>query len=108
MRRLKVGYQTYSFQAHSPEELDGVSGDCDCDAGIIRYDESEEGLRHANTLLHECLHALWDQMVEGFDEEVEERIVAALANGLTMLLVDNPEIKLTVHGESVFGTSGSI
>lgn len=98
IRRLKIGYQTYSFQAHT--ELDGVSGDCDCDAAIIRYDATEKGLRHANTLLHECLHALWDQMVEGFDEETEERIVAALANGLTMLLVDNPEIQLTVNGES--------
>ena len=56
----------------------------------INTHESEE--RETDTLLHECLHALWDvfNLGESCDEETAVR---ALASGLIMLIKDNPDIK---------------
>ena len=85
--KLKIGYQNYRIEPHIGMD---VSGDTDVDRGIIRYDSEEVGLRHFNTLVHEVLHAICDQMALDLDDDTEERVVAGLANGLTMLLADNP------------------
>jgi hypothetical protein len=58
----------------------------------------------ADTILHEVLHAIcYDQKLKLEDEE-EERIVLALATGLTRFFRDNPEYtdKLMgmIHGDN--------
>lgn len=50
---------------------------------------------YLNTVLHECLHAIFS--VYGVkslvrDDEEEEKIVGALGNGLTEILSRNPEM----------------
>lgn len=53
----------------------------------------------AETLLHECLHAIWDrssiqtELCEEWDtKQVEEYYVQALSNPLRQFMKDNPEI----------------
>jgi len=91
---LKIGYQLYTLESHG--DLDGINGDCDCEAGIIRYDSTETGFRHVNTILHEVLHAVWDQvgLNATLTEEQQEQVVTSLASGLTMILADNPHITI--------------
>ena len=92
--KLKIGYQNYRIEPHIGMD---VSGDTDVDKGIIRYDSEEVGLRHFNTLLHEVLHAVCDQMALDLDDDLEERVVAGLSNGLTMIVADNPGIGVALN-----------
>lgn len=92
---LKIGYQMYKLEPHKGMDVDG---DTDVDNGIIRYSMEESGLRHVNTVIHEILHAVCDQMALDLDDDTEERVVAGLANGLTMLLADNPQVVITTRG----------
>ena len=60
--------------------------------GIIGYTEEEKGVSHANTILHEILHAIIYQWNIELGEKEEEHLVSALSNGLTTVLVDNPNL----------------
>lgn len=47
----------------------------------------------AETLLHEVLHAAWDQTpLRSFDSDVEESVVAGLSPILFSVLRDNPDL----------------
>ncbi len=55
----------------------------------IVVDDSQSDFDRADTLLHEILHAVWDQ--HKLRARVsEERAVTALATGLTAVFCDNP------------------
>ena len=92
--KLKIGYQLYTLEPHS--DLVDISGDTDCETGVIRYDSSETGFRHVNTILHEVLHAVWDQvgLNATLTEDQQEQVVTGIANGLTMILADNPHVTI--------------
>ncbi len=59
---------------------------------MIGYTADETGVSHANTLIHEMLHAIIYQWNMELDEKVEELVVNGLANGLTTIFVDNPKL----------------
>ena len=44
----------------------------------------------ADTLIHECLHAIWSQVRR--NKEDEEEIIAALAPRILSLIRDNPKL----------------
>ena len=94
---IKVGYQTFTIERHSNMD---VAGDIDLDAGIIRISSEESGLRSVNTLTHEILHAVFDQMGLNsiFQDEQQELICTAIANGLCMVIKDNPKISVQIIG----------
>ena len=52
----------------------------------------------ADTIIHEVLHAICDDQKLKLEHEEEERIVGALANGLTRFLRDNPEFREKLVG----------
>ena len=52
----------------------------------------ETGVSHANTLIHELLHAIVYQWNMELEEKDEEKLVNGLANGLTTIFVDNPKL----------------
>ena len=60
--------------------------------GIIGYATDEQGVSHANTLLHEILHAIIYQWNIDLGEKAEEHLVNGLTNGLTTIFVDNPQL----------------
>ena|ERR1700733_4588450 len=90
---IKLGYQDIAVSEFS--FLDGEQGAYSADAAKIRINEGMEGRELLNTLLHECLHAIvytYGLKKDFKDDDEEEKLVNAFGNGLTELLVRNPEV----------------
>src|SRR5688572_7820069 len=97
-KRLQVGYLTYAVEqwAKSPPDQ---CGECDNNWGIIKVDVQYGPQRTAEILLHEVLHAIYrNGAIEAGDEE--ERVVTILANQLSQIWRDNPEL-VTFLSESL-------
>ena len=91
--KIKVGYREYKLEKwkQTVANANDAHGQFFAKEGIIGYTEEEKGISHANTLLHEILHAIVYQWnIELFDKE--EPVVNGLNNGLTTVLVDNPKL----------------
>lgn len=90
---LIIGHQIYTIETKDPSWFRDTDkfGHCDFVGSTIAI--ANEGMANAhvvNTLLHECLHALWREY--NLPIEHEEHIVTCLANGLTQLIRDNPSL----------------
>ena len=91
--KIKVGYREYKLEKwkQTVANANDAHGQFFAKEGIIGYTEEEKGISHANTLLHEILHAIVYQWnIELGDKE--EPVVNGLTNGLTTVLVDNPKL----------------
>ena len=91
--KIKVGYREYKLEKwkQTVANANDAHGQFFAKEGIIGYTEEEKGISHANTLLHEILHAIVYQCnIELGDKE--EPVVNGLTNGLTTVLVDNPKL----------------
>ena len=91
--KIKVGYREYKLEKwkQTVANANDAHGQFFAKEGIIGYTEEEKGISHANTLLHEILHAIVYQWnIELGDKE--EPVVNRLTNGLTTVLVDNPKL----------------
>lgn len=98
---VRVGYMdvpVYSVpQGTLPNDDGGTSHGQYLD-GEIKVEDALRGGRLANTVLHEVLHAVWDE--RGLDQDalaedpgrLEEVVVNAMANGLSALIRDNPDL----------------
>ena len=90
---IKIGYKDYKLEKwkQTVANANDAHGQFFAKEGIIGYTEEEKGISHANTLLHEILHAIVYQWnIELGDKE--EPVVNGLTNGLTTVLVDNPKL----------------
>lgn len=90
---LIIGHQVYTIEPKDPSWFRDAEkfGHCDFVGSTIAI--ANEGMNDAhivNTLIHESLHALWREY--SLPPEHEEHIVTCLANGLTQVLRDNPEL----------------
>ena len=91
--KIKVGYREYKLEKwkQTVANANDAHGQFFAKEGIIGYTEEEKGISHANTLLHEILHAIVYQWnIELGDKE--EPVVNGLTNGLTTVFVDNPKL----------------
>ena len=91
--KIKIGYKEYRLEKwkQTVASANEAQGQFFAKEGIIGYTDDEKGVSHANTLLHEIIHAIvyqWNIDVV----EKEETIVNGLTNGLTTVLVDNPKL----------------
>lgn len=68
-----------------------VFGECDNALGAIRIRADLEPVKAVNTMLHEILHAAW-YVAAIDDDDKEERRVRVLANQLTQVWRDNPNL----------------
>ena len=96
---IKIGYQDYRIEIH--DDLgDEICGDTDLENSVIRIAESAID-RQRNTVIHEVLHAIWDQMGLNaqLDDNTQEQVVTSLSNGISTLLADNPQVILSFLGE---------
>lgn len=60
---------------------------------VIIFDQTLTRNDMANVIMHECLHAIADNMGVKFKSEKEEEdFVYLMANGLTSLLKENPKL----------------
>ena len=92
--KIKVGYKEYKLEEwkQTVASAKDAHGQFFSKEGIIGYTEEEKGVSHANTILHELFHAIIYQWQIDLDERVEETVVHGLANGLSTVFVDNPEL----------------
>lgn len=94
---IAVGVHRYSVATDAAvcEDLrsEVKRGTVDPDRLLIRVDVSAPFTLTADTLLHEILHACWNQTpLRERDEDDEERTVTALTPLLLGVLRDNPDL----------------
>ena len=92
--KIKIGYRDYRLEEwkQTVASANEAQGQFFSKEGIIGYTADEKGVSHANTLLHEILHAIVYQWNMELDEKTEEHVVNGITNGLTTVLVDNPKL----------------
>lgn len=86
-----LGYQTLRVVRMPLDAMEDRVGAYHPNEGEIWLLAGLPALEELHTLLHELLHAVWRARTID-PEDDEERTVAALAEGLTELLVRNPEL----------------
>lgn len=57
----------------------------------IKIDMSQNVAESAETLVHEVLHAVWNQMCLKSENVNEEDVVTALSKGICLLIKQNPD-----------------
>ena len=86
---IKLGYRTLVIE---PKIMDDF-GEYVNNENKILYNSKQTPPELVNTIIHELLHAIWqDRVAELVSDKKEETIVNALANGLMTLLCDNPDM----------------
>ena len=91
---IKIGYRDYKLEKwkQTVASANEAHGQFFAKEGIIGYTDEEKGVSHANTILHEILHAVVYQWNIELGEKEEETLVNSLTNGLVTVFVDNPEL----------------
>ena len=91
---IKIGYRNYNLEKwkQTVANANDAHGQFFSKEGIIGYTEEEKGVSHANTILHEIMHGIIYQWNMELDDKIEELVVNGLANGLTTVFVDNPQL----------------
>ena len=92
--KIKIGYRDYKLEEwkQTVASANEAQGQFFSKEGVIGYTVEEKGVSHANTLLHECLHAIIYQWNIELGEKEEETLVNSLTNGLVTVFVDNPDL----------------
>ena len=91
---IKIGYRNYKLEKwkQTVANANEAHGQFFAKEGVIGDTDEEQGVSHANTLLHEILHAIVYQWNIELGDKEEEQLVNGLTNGLTTVFVDNPEL----------------
>ena len=91
---IKIGYRDYKLEEwkQTVATANEAQGQFFQKEGIIGYVADVKGVSHANTILHEILHAIIYQWNIDLEEKEEEKLVNGIANGLTTVFVDNSEL----------------
>lgn len=91
---VQIGPHRYTLTTHVWPEDDHQVGECDKHALTIRYDDTQHRSQLADTLLHECLHAI--TYATGFSnewgQELDEAFVCRFTPTLLSFLRDNPDL----------------
>jgi hypothetical protein len=92
--KVGIAHHTFSIRELSAKKANkgGFGGDCNYVKSRIRVRlDNQSGPEICNVLLHEILHGCW--YAQGLPPEAEEEVaVTALANVLTQVIRDNPEV----------------
>ncbi len=102
---LKIGYEIVRVSTGTADfEL---QGEFDADEARIIVAAKGSPRRRMATLMHEILHACWDQaeMSDIADHDKEEQIVNRLASVLTAVLLDNPQLRQAIETAAQNGNS---
>jgi hypothetical protein len=102
-KKLRIGGRTYKIMSWQAKEAAtaGKFAECDKVNKIIRVDESWGEVEAAASLLHEILHAVFEEYVMKPDDD-EERTVTTMEKGLIQVIKDNPKLWEYI-GESLHG-----
>jgi hypothetical protein len=90
---VRIGLFDYTIETLSKIDGDVLSryGDTNHDLKRLRVCEGYSDVQRALTLLHEILHAVWNEAGLENDDK-EGRIVRAIALGLMQVFRDNSEV----------------
>lgn len=93
---LKIGHLTYEVQEVAKEHMDNAHryGDCNHDKQLIRLSDDMTQERYNEVLLHEIIHAVFNAQNIKVDDE--EDITTRLANGLSAVLTQNPDLFIPI------------
>lgn len=96
MEPIKLGYYDWKLLVrndHRDEEGNEIMGQCDVDRGVIYVDNSYSKKVTNHTVMHETLHACFaNSQIEGFDHDMEERVVTYLTDKL-LHLFENKQLR---------------
>lgn len=91
---VRVGYRDFPMRPMT--ELEHRIGNCSGyftpRFGILYLDSWPSPQETVNGVIHETLHAIWNVHGLGGEDALEEQTVNSLANGLTQVIRDNPEL----------------
>lgn len=94
--RVLVGYR-YITIILKDLGIDGDDGQYSPEESNIFINSKKDPQEFPNTLLHELMHAVWDNYnLSELDKE--EKIVTMFANGLTQIFLTNPEVLSYLQG----------
>lgn len=95
---ISLGYQ--NIKLVKSDLIDGAQGVYLADSSEIRIKEGLDDREILNTLIHEVLHAcvyLYGLRDEFKDDDHEEKVVNALGNALTEVMIRNKPLAAWVH-----------
>ena len=90
---LRIGAKVYTVEPTSPAELadEGRQADVCHRTATIRVVTEGASQHLASLVIHESLHAIFDDSGIEIPRDEEERFVSILTPRLTAFLADNPE-----------------
>lgn len=90
---VKIGPHRYDIHEVDGKWTEGedAHGKCNTSTHEIWINNSYKPSHTLDTVIHEHLHAIWNQY-DLNDKDEEEAIVHRLATGIVQTLVDNPEL----------------
>jgi hypothetical protein len=86
---VRIGATTYRVEENAEIRDDGAIGICNTRTAEIFYAPAPKAVQ-AQTIVHEILHAIFDDAGVDFEHEMEERLVGMLSPRVTAFIVDNP------------------
>ena len=91
---VKVGHLTYKIAEMTRKDAEraDIYGDIVHSDASIRVKEGMAPGATAETLLHEIMHAVFDEWEIKMPIAEEERIVGAMARGMATVMRDNPAV----------------
>jgi hypothetical protein len=100
---VKIGPYTYKIVERDREWFEDTEayGNTWTEKKIINIALVGDEISQLDTLLHECLHALWAFYYLD-DHAKEEEVVSKIATGMIMLFVQNPDL-LGLYYEYLYG-----
>lgn len=90
---IRIGYQDYTLKMQPYSlETTGEYGHTNRVNSVISVNQMGNQVEQVNTLIHECLHAIYHTQGIKTDVDTEELVVNSLANGLVQMIRDNPQL----------------
>ena len=90
IKKIRIGAIDYKVECAKRDKDVDDFGSTRTQTATIIYKSEQTSQQLANTLLHECLHAIWDEF-DLKDKEDEESVCTKMANGLCALIRNNPD-----------------
>lgn len=99
-KSIRIGPFDYTLGTLPKDKAARQLGECTpADLTILLAKSFASPVQHAETLLHEILHAVFATMALDAKKDGEERIVECMAVGLAMVMRDNPALFKWITGK---------
>src|SRR5262245_23637476 len=91
---IRIGYRDYRVEWMTNEHASLLArfAEIDHNTAVMRVQENLDSPKMVNSILHEILHGCW--FISGLSQKKpkEEQVVSCVANQLTQVWRDNPDL----------------